>query len=89
MRDSPMNVIISPSNCAMSTAPDCAASPFRPCSDPSDLTSHAPRTGDSCFAKVKARAKQVVPLDGGGREILLTPANGSDAAGAAAIQLPN
>jgi type VI secretion system VasD/TssJ family lipoprotein len=32
---------------------------------------------------------QVIPLDGGGHEILLTPASGNDAAGAAAIQLPN
>lgn len=48
-----------------------------------------PEPPEIAAAKVKARAKQVVPLDGGGREILLTPANGSDAAGAAAIQLPN
>jgi hypothetical protein len=40
-------------------------------------------------ARARLQAKQVVPLDGGGREILLTPANQSNAAGAAAIQLPN
>lgn len=41
-------------------------------------------------AQARARAKQVVPLDGGGHEILLTPASGAAAdAGAAAIQLPN
>ena len=49
-----------------------------------------PEPPELAAAQKKAlETTQVVPLDGGGREILLTPANSDDAAGAAAIQLPN
>ncbi|SDV47120.1 type VI secretion lipoprotein, VC_A0113 family [Chitinasiproducens palmae] len=48
-----------------------------------------PQPPELVKAEAQARAKQqIVPLDGGGREILLTPANGSQP-GAAAIPLPN
>ncbi len=46
-----MNVNISPTNWAMSTAPDSAVAPLKPCSEPSDLTSRIASIGDSFCAR--------------------------------------